>query len=340
MPHALFYTVWCLTAAFGSGVLTRQLIDWARARGVLDIPNARSSHTRVTPRGGGLAIVLVVAIAALLAVILHPESLKDVAGMILPAVSIAAISWLDDVHTLDNRTRFSVHLLCAAVSTAFLGPVEQVDLGSFGTFDLGIFAWPLTVLWIVGLTNAFNFMDGIDGIAGITALAAGIAIAAASWALGATAVGAVAAAMAAASLGFLSCNWQPARIFMGDVGSAFLGFLIAVLPLAVGGEAKPRVVPVAVFVMWPFIFDTGYTIVRRLRNRENIFEAHRSHLYQRLTIAGWSHRAVSALYGALAAMAGAIGVAPLFDPSLRQSADQAALWTIGIGIILLLALRK
>jgi UDP-N-acetylmuramyl pentapeptide phosphotransferase/UDP-N-acetylglucosamine-1-phosphate transferase len=340
MPHALFYTVWCLTAAFGSGVLTRQLIDWARARGVLDIPNARSSHTRVTPRGGGLAIVAVVAIAALLAVILHPESLKAVAGMILPAISIAAISWLDDVHTLNNRTRFSVHLLCAAVSTAFLGPVERVDLGSFGTFDLGIFAWPLTLLWIVGLTNAFNFMDGIDGIAGITALAAGIALAAASGALGATAVGAVAAAMAAASLGFLTWNWQPARIFMGDVGSAFLGFLIAVLPLAVGAEAKPRVVPVAVFVMWPFIFDTAYTIVRRLRNRENIFQAHRSHLYQRLTIAGWSHRAVSRLYGALAAMAGAIGVAPLFDSSLRQSADHAALWTIAIGIILLLALRK
>jgi Fuc2NAc and GlcNAc transferase len=340
MPHALFYTVWCLTAAFGSGVLTRQLIDWARARGVLDIPNARSSHTRVTPRGGGLSIVAVVAIAALLAVILHPESLKAVAGMILPAISIAAISWLDDVHTLNNRTRFSVHLLCAAVSTAFLGPVERVDLGSFGTFDLGIFAWPLTLLWIVGLTNAFNFMDGIDGIAGITALAAGIALAAASGALGATAVGAVAAAMAAASLGFLTWNWQPARIFMGDVGSAFLGFLIAVLPLAVGAEAKPRVVPVAVFVMWPFIFDTAYTIVRRLRNRENIFQAHRSHLYQRLTIAGWSHRAVSGLYGALAAMAAVIGVAPLFDPSLRQSADHAALWTIGIGIILLLALRK
>jgi UDP-N-acetylmuramyl pentapeptide phosphotransferase/UDP-N-acetylglucosamine-1-phosphate transferase len=340
MPHALFYTVWCLTAAFGSGVLTRQLIDWARARGVLDIPNARSSHTRVTPRGGGLAIVAVVAIAALLAVILHPESLKAVAGMILPAISIAAISWLDDVHSLNNRTRFSVHLLCAAVSTAFLGPVERVDLGSFGTLDLGIFAWPLTLLWIVGLTNAFNFMDGIDGIAGITSLAAGIALAAASGALGATAVGAVAAAMAAASLGFLTWNWQPARIFMGDVGSAFLGFLIAVLPLAVGAEAKPQVVPVAVFVMWPFIFDTGYTIVRRLRNRENIFQAHRSHLYQRLAIAGWSHRAVSGLYGSLAAMAGAIGVAPLFDPSLRQSADHAALWTLSIGIILLIALRK
>ncbi|MFN5755192.1 MAG: MraY family glycosyltransferase [Planctomycetia bacterium] len=340
MPHVLFYTVWCLTAAFGAGVITRQLIDWAKSRGVLDIPNARSSHTRVTPRGGGLAIVAVVVIAAFTAMILHPESFKPIAGMILPAISIAAISWLDDVHTLNNRTRFSVHLLCAAAATAVLGPVQRIDLGSFGELDLGVAAWPLTMLWIVGLTNAFNFMDGVDGIAGITALAAGITLAAASWAFGATAVGAVAAAMAAAAIGFLTWNWQPARIFMGDVGSAFLGFLIAVLPLAVGAEAKPRVVPVAVFVMWPFIFDTGFTILRRLRNRENIFQAHRSHLYQRLAIAGWSHRAVSALYGALAAMAGAIGVAPLFDPSLRQSADQAAVWTVGIGMLLLLGLRK
>ena len=149
---------------------------------------------------------------------------------------------------------------------------------------------------------------------------------------------AVAAAFAAASLGFLSCNWQPARIFMGDVGSAFCGFLIAVLPLAVPREQVPAILPVAVLAMWPFIFDTAYTILRRLRNRENIFAAHRSHLYQRLTIAGWSHRAVASLYGGLSAMSAAIGIAAFLDPSLRQSADQAAVWTILIGSLLLIGL--
>jgi UDP-N-acetylmuramyl pentapeptide phosphotransferase/UDP-N-acetylglucosamine-1-phosphate transferase len=340
MPHAVFYAVWCLTAVCGSAVLTRQLIDWARASGMLDLPNERGSHALPTPRGGGLAIVAVVSAAALLAAVLHPESLRPLAGVILPALAVAVVSWCDDVRSVPIRVRFAVHFAAAVAATAVLGPVERIELGSFGAFDLGVAAWPLTVFWIVGLINAFNFMDGIDGIAGITALAGGAALAAAAWISGATAIGAVAAAFAAASLGFLMWNWPPARVFMGDVGSTFCGMLLTVLPLAVGTDAKPRVVPVAVFVMWPFIFDTAYTIVRRLLNRENIFRPHRSHLYQRLAIAGWPHRAVSGLYGSLAAMAGAIGVAPLFDPSLRQSADHAALWTIVIGIVLLLTLRK
>ena len=89
--------------------------------------------------------------------------------------------------------------------------------------------------------------------------------------------------------------------------------------------------------MWPFIFDTAYTVVRRLRKRENIFQAHRSHLYQRLTIAGWSHRTVAALYGAIAAISGAAAVAPLFDPQVQATADHAALWIIAVGATLLVA---
>jgi len=308
MTHAVFYTVWCLTAVCGSAVFTRQLIDWARARGMLDLPNERGSHALPTPRGGGLAIVAVVSAAALLAAVLHPESLRPLAGAILPALAVAAVSWFDDVRSVPIRVRFAVHFAAAVAATAVLGPVERIELGSFGAFDLGVAAWPLTVFWIVGLINAFNFMDGIDGIAGITALAGGVALAAAAWISGATAIGAVAAAFAAASLGFLMWNWPPARVFMGDVGSTFCGMLLAVLPLAVGAESKPRVVPVAVFVMWPFIFDTGFTLLRRLANRENIFQPHRSHIYQRLAIAGWPHRVVSGLYGGLASMAAVIAI--------------------------------
>ena len=308
MPHAVFYIVWCLTAVCGSAVLTRQLIDWARARGMMDLPNERGSHARPTPRGGGLAIVAVVSVAALLAAVLHPESLEPLAGAVLPALAVAVVSWCDDVRSVPIRVRFGVHFAAAVAATAVLGPVERIDLGSLGSIELGVAAWPLTVLWIVGLINAFNFMDGIDGIAGITALAGGIAMAAAAWISGATAIGAVAAAFGAASLGFLMWNWPPARVFMGDVGSTFCGMLLAVLPLAVGGEAKPRVLTVAVFVMWPFIFDTGFTLLRRLANRENIFQPHRSHIYQRLAIAGWPHRVVSGLYGGLASMAAVIAI--------------------------------
>jgi len=325
----LFWAAWFAAAVVGAAAMTSRLVAWAGALGVVDRPNARSSHTNVTPRGGGLAIVAVTVLAAAVAAVLYPSAAVRLAATVIPAVVIAAVSWIDDVRTLKNRVRFSVHLAAAAAAVFVLGPVHSVDLGSFGSIDLGAAAWPLTMLWIVGLTNAFNFMDGIDGIAGITAAAAGAGLAAAAWLLGGPAIAAVALAFTGAALGFLSQNWPPARIFMGDVGSAFCGFLIAVLPLAIPAADVPRIVPVAVLAMWPFIFDTLFTLVRRLRRGENIFQAHRSHLYQRLVIAGWSHRATSSLYGALAAMAAAIAITPLLNPALRVTADPAAAALVG-----------
>jgi UDP-N-acetylmuramyl pentapeptide phosphotransferase/UDP-N-acetylglucosamine-1-phosphate transferase len=331
----LFWAAWFVAAVAGAAVVTARLIAWAAALGVVDRPNARSSHTKVTPRGGGLAIVAVTVLAAAVAALLHPSAAVRLAAVVIPAVAVAAVSWIDDVRTLKNRVRFSVHLAAAAAATCVLGPVRAVDLGSFGTLDLGAAAWPLTIVWIVGLTNAFNFMDGIDGIAGITAAAAGGGLAAAAWLLGGPAVAAVALAFSGAALGFLSQNWPPARIFMGDVGSAFCGFLLAVLPLGVPAANVPRLIPVAVLAMWPFIFDTLFTLVRRGLRGENVFQAHRSHLYQRLVIAGWSHFAVSSLYGVLAAMAAAIAVAPLLNPEMRLTADPAAAGLVaGCGLFL------
>lgn len=338
MPLVLFWSVWSLTALVASALLATKLIGWAAARGALDIPNARSSHSRATPRGGGIAIVAVTAAAAVLAGVLHPESIRPLLGVIIPGLVIAAVSWLDDVRSLPNRIRFAVHLACAVAAVAVLGPVQEVSLGSFGSAAFGMVAWPLTLLWIVGLTNAFNFMDGIDGIAGITAAVAGAAIAAVAVAWGSPAIGGVAAAFAAAACGFLICNWPPAKIFMGDVGSAFCGFLLAVLPLALPRAAVPTGVALAAAALWPFIFDTTFTLVRRLRKRENIFQAHRSHLYQRLVIAGWSHRAVSSLYGALSIITAALVLVTIVEPTLRQPADLAAAATIILGIVLLLTL--
>jgi UDP-N-acetylmuramyl pentapeptide phosphotransferase/UDP-N-acetylglucosamine-1-phosphate transferase len=320
----LFWAAWFAAAVAIAAATTARLIGWAGALGVVDRPNARSSHTKVTPRGGGLAIVAVTVLAAIAAGILYPSAALRLAAIVIPAVAIAAVSWIDDIRTLQNRVRFSVHLAAAVAVTAILGPIREVDLGSFGSLELGAAAWPLTILWIVGLTNAFNFMDGIDGIAGITAATAGAGLAIAAWLLGGAAIAVVSLAFAGAALGFLSQNWPPARIFMGDVGSAFCGFLIAVLPLGMPAADVPRIVPVAVLAMWPFIFDTLFTLLRRLLRGENVFQAHRSHLYQRLVIAGWSHRATSSLYGSLAAMATAIGVTPLLNPDMHCTADPAA----------------
>jgi UDP-N-acetylmuramyl pentapeptide phosphotransferase/UDP-N-acetylglucosamine-1-phosphate transferase len=332
------WAAWFLVPAAAASVATSWLIGWISARGVLDVPNARSSHTRATPRGGGIAIVAVVAWAAIVAAVLWPGASSALAGLIVASLAIAAVSWLDDLRPLKNRIRFGMHLAAAAAMIAVVGPVRSVDLGSLGTLHLGAVAWPLTLLWIVGMTNAFNFMDGIDGIAGITAAVAGVAVAAAAACLGVEPLAAVGLAFAGAAIGFLTCNWPPARIFMGDVGSAFCGFLIAVLPLLGGGPATTRLAMITAVAMWPFIFDTAFTLCRRTAKRENIFKAHRSHLYQRLVIAGWSHRAVSSLYGGLSAMAAAVALAPLCDAALARTATTLAAATIAVGMALLLAL--
>ena len=332
------WSAWFLVAAATASVATEWLIGWTSARGVIDRPNDRSSHTRATPRGGGISIVAVTAWAVVLAAVLWPEARLPLVAFLVPALAIAAVSWLDDLKPLRNRVRFGVHLAAAAAATAVLGPVRMADFGSLGTFDLGFAAWPLTLLWIVGMTNAFNFMDGIDGIAGITAAVAGVAIAAAAGCVGSEPVAAVSLAFAGASIGFLTCNWPPARIFMGDVGSAFCGFVIAVLPLLGGASATSQFATITAVAMWPFIFDTAFTLCRRTVKRENIFKAHRSHLYQRLVIAGWSHRAVSSLYGGLSAMAAAVALAPLCDAALARTATTLAAATIAVGMALLLAL--
>jgi UDP-N-acetylmuramyl pentapeptide phosphotransferase/UDP-N-acetylglucosamine-1-phosphate transferase len=334
----VWWSAWFLVAAAVASVATEWLIGWTSARGVVDRPNDRSSHTRVTPRGGGIAIVAVMAWAVLLAAMLWPNSRVSLVALLVPALAIAAVSWLDDLEPLPNRIRFGVHLAAAATATAFLGPIRFADAGSLGTVTLGTAAWPLTLLWIAGMTNAFNFMDGIDGIAGITAAVAGAAIAAAAGCLGLEPVAAVSLAFAGASIGFLTCNWPPARIFMGDVGSAFCGFLIAVLPLLGGETHGPRLAIVVAVAMWPFIFDTAFTLCRRAARGENVFKAHRSHLYQRLVIAGWSHRAVSTLYGGLSAMAAALAIAPLHDTRVVHTATPVTAAAIFVGMALLLTL--
>jgi len=314
-PSSLaFWAAWTTFAGLMSAAATYGVIRFAEAYGVMDIPNARSSHHRPTPRGGGIAIVLVgvAGVAALAVAGITPPIYGE--WIVLGSLGIAAVSSLDDVFTISPKLRLAIQSVAALVAVMALGPIQRMVLGPIGTLDFGPEGWVLTMLWIVGMTNAFNFMDGIDGIAGVTAAIALAVIAIGLLFSGEVFAALVAAAIGAASAGFLVWNWQPARIFMGDVGSAFLGYTIAVLPLTANPEARAWLVPLTVFVMWPFLFDATYTIVRRVAKRENIFEAHRSHLYQRLVIVGWSHRVVTALYGGLSAIAGAAALAAFTIP--------------------------
>ncbi len=272
------------------------LVQWATRRQILDVPNERSSHTRPTPRGGGLVIVLLSTGGLLLAWLLKPASFPPgLPGYLVGAWLVAGVSWLDDLRSLPNRVRFTAHLVAAIVAMWAWGYWSRITLPGAGDVRLGWVGLPITLLWIVWLTNAYNFMDGIDGIAGGQAVVAGIGWAALGWMTGQPLAGLLGLLLAASSLGFLGHNWAPARIFMGDVGSAFLGYTFAVLPV-VAAQTNPRLAAAGVLLVWPFIFDTTFTLLRRLRMKENVFAAHRSHLYQRLVIAGHTHRSISFLY--------------------------------------------
>jgi UDP-N-acetylmuramyl pentapeptide phosphotransferase/UDP-N-acetylglucosamine-1-phosphate transferase len=158
------------------------------------------------------------------------------------------------------------------------------------------------------MTNAYNFMDGIDGIAGMQAVTAGIGWLAIGNLLGMSSTGFYGGVIAFSSLGFLIHNWQPAKIFMGDVGSAFLGYSFAVLPFLSIQEWNENVINklylpiITVLLVWLFVFDTIFTFMRRIFNGEKVWEAHRGHIYQRLVIEGFSHRSTTILYGLFSAL--------------------------------------
>lgn len=273
---------------------------WAGRARMLDVPNERSSHTRPTPRGGGLAIVIVVLVLTWLAASSHPAfSLRAMVALALGALLIAGISWLDDMCPVPFWVRLLVHALGACVAMAGIGIIREIGLPFGINLPLGWLGLPLTLAWIIGLTNAYNFMDGIDGIAGGQTVVAGVGWAILGWIGGQPMVGVMGLLIAAAGIGFLGHNWPPARIFMGDVGSAFLGFSFAALTV-LASQSDPIFLLAGIALIWPFAFDAAFTFVRRLCRGEKVWVAHRSHLYQRLVISGLSHGRVSGVYSGLA----------------------------------------
>ncbi|MCX6570945.1 MAG: glycosyltransferase family 4 protein [Candidatus Aminicenantes bacterium] len=293
-----------LAVAFGALGISTLCVAGARCWAVermLDIPNARSSHTQPTPRGGGLGIVIGVFIGAGSLFIFRILSMpfREIAAISLGGGIVALVGWLDDIHRLPYSIRLVVQGISSAIILVAIGYFHTITVPFVGDIHLYSIGIPFALVWIVGLTNAYNFMDGIDGIAGGQALIAGLGWVIIGFMSGQSFVGLIGLLLAASSLGFLFHNWPPARIFMGDVGSAFIGFTLAVLPI-IGGQRDPRFMIAGILLVWPFVFDTSFTLARRMIRKENIFEAHRSHIYQRLVIAGYNHRFVTLIYMGLA----------------------------------------
>ena len=293
MFETIIFTLVFIISYSGVWILRR----WSLKRGLIDIPNERSSHTKPTPSGGGLVIVLVCLIFYTLYTRLVSDNFSW--GYLAGAFLIAFVSWLDDIFEISFIWRFLIHSAAALLIIFSTGFFKDVYLPFFHQTEFGKFGAVLTFLWIVWLTNAYNFMDGIDGIAGMQAITAGIGWLIIGKILGFSVVAFYGGVIAFSSLGFLIHNWQPAKIFMGDVGSAFLGYTFAVLPLLAKNKITdnfPLLLIISVGLVFLFVLDTTLTFFRRVLKKEKFWEAHRSHIYQQLVINGFSHRSVTLFY--------------------------------------------
>jgi len=275
---------------------------WARRAavryGILDHPNARSSHGQPTPRTGGLAILAAMIASLALsggALLARPAY----GAFFLALAGVAAIGFRDDQGGLSPFTRLGIQTLLAAGFVAVAGGLDTLPLPPPLNVPLGWLGPPLAVIWIVTVINFYNFIDGIDGLAGLQAVVTGVGMVV----LGFDPLASlVAASIAGASLGFLFHNWSPARIFLGDAGSGLLGFAFAALPLLAPPEWRSTTVLFAGVSLWFFLADALWTLVRRVLGGHRWYEAHREHLYQRLVASGLGHASVAAGLGVASAL--------------------------------------
>lgn len=284
---ALFLVVLFAVAAVLTGTVRR----YALANRLLDLPNARSSHSVATPRGGGLAIVIATVAGFVVLAFTGTLALPLAWALLGSGVAVAWIGFLDDHGHVAARWRLLVHFLVAAWALYWLqGPPELTMMGV--PFRQGWVTGVLAAVYLVWMLNLYNFMDGIDGLAGAEAVTVCIGGALLYFAAGNRELAPVPLVVAAATSGFLCWNLPPARIFMGDAGSGFLGIVFGVLSLY-AGRVDPLLFWSWVILLGVFVVDSSVTLLARLLRGERVYEAHRSHAYQRAARRIGSHRSVT-----------------------------------------------
>lgn len=306
-----------------SALATRWLVSQASAlSGLIDRPNWRSLHGTAVPRSGGLAVILGFGSVWGLSIPLG-LGLPELAWVAVAALPVAGVSLVDDLGHVSVRLRLGVHLGAALILIAGGLAWPALDLPGTDWPLPAPLAWALTLLYVAWMANLYNFMDGMDGFAGGMALFGFAALAVLGWQGGDLGFALAAASVAAAAGGFLTGNFPPARIFLGDVGSSTLGLIAAGFSL---WGARRGLFPL--WVAWlafsPFVVDATWTLLARFVRGERIWEAHRGHHYQRLVLAGWGHRkTVLRAYLVMGAAAACAVAAPDLAPQ-----DQ---WTLLAG---------
>ena len=258
--------------------LTYILRRYALNRKIIDIPNARSSHTVPTPRGGGVAIVLSFLFAQIVLFTIGYLAWSELWAMLGTGVAVAVLGFLDDHGHIAARWRLLGHFSASVWALYWLGGLPVIML--FGTsLDLGWLGHVLALFYLVWMLNLYNFMDGIDGLASIEAISACLGACLLFWLGGFNSLILMPLVLAVSVVGFLFWNFPPARIFMGDAGSGFLGITLGLLSLQ-AAWVSPKLLWVWLILLGVFIVDATVTLIRRLLRGEKVYEAHRSHAYQ------------------------------------------------------------
>ena len=307
-------------ACLVSVATTAALLSSRLKRHLMDHPNERSLHDSPTPRVGGIGICTGMFVAFLGLIVLGTEMPPAFLYVMAGALIVMVVSFVDDLARLSPGFRILFHFAAAAVLVAGGLAVGSISVGG-SSLDLpAMAATAFALLYVVWLTNLYNFMDGMDGFAGgMTTVGFGV-LALLAVVSGAPALAAVAACIAGASTGFLGFNFPPARVFMGDVGASTLGFLAAALSL---WADRQQVVPlwISVLIFSPFIVDATVTLARRGLRLERVWQAHKTHYYQKLVQLGWGHRkTVLAEYGLMLACGG--------SAFLAHGSGRVGQWTV------------
>jgi len=300
-PLAVFIATWWLTG---------RVRAWLARRAILDRPVARSAHAVPVPRGGGLALMPAV-LGAWLVLALLGRTTPASAGVALLAAGLSIVSWLDDLRSLPAWLRLAAHLVAAAIGLSFLPGADAVFQGLLPP----LFDRMATALLWVWFVNLFNFMDGIDGITGVETASVGIgmALVVLSGAGDADGSAVLALTLAAGMLAFLCWNWHPAQLFLGDVGSVPLGYLLGWMLLGLAG--KGLWAPALILPLY-YLADATITLGRRVLRRERVWEAHRQHFYQRALGTDGDHAAVARLVLAADTLLIVLALLALAQPGL------------------------
>lgn len=276
----------------------------ARLR-LFDRPNGRSAHLDPTPRIGGIGIIVAFLLSA--GLLLGPDLWGSPELVVLLSIlAIALLGFIEDVRGVSIAKRLAIQILVAASLVFYLRGSGASPMLNAGGIQ-GAMIVVATIVSIVWITNVYNFMDGIDGLAGGQTVIASLAIAIVAFMRGSDLTGGLMVLMACASIGFLVFNFPPATVFMGDVSSTAIGFAFATLPLLPSSSQTP--IPVWLLAIAMFLLDATVTLVRRLLHGENIFQAHRSHFYQRPLALGVGHLPITATAWAAMLIAGGCAIA-------------------------------